>query len=427
MNKTRKWYTRVAASLLVTPMLIMSVAGIRHAVAAPAEQPAGPQTFNALIGHEFFTVEGEKSTWQADRFYPENITVNAGDSIMWKHDGGVDPHTVTLLGPDGKFPDVFVPPTGPGPDGGPPNIEILPTAAFATGGNTYEGNYLNSGLMASDIPGPREIKVTFPKPGTYKFVCLIHAFPLPDGTIVGMQGVLTVQAAGSPLAKSPAQVEAEAAAMIAADEAAVMAAEPDARDEAVTSMPGPDGTTIYHVDAGYQINAGELGAVIEYQRFNPEDINISVGDTIEWSAATPHSFHNVLFGDEPEVIIIEPQPAGPPKVYQNGLTVFPIGPDVHSGTGLYSSGQLVGPEDQIPMTVSSYSLTFSQPGRFEYICAYHYSNGMDGSVVVAARTGGEPGMPTTGNGDNTLPLLALVTGLLLASAGVGLRLRKVTR
>jgi plastocyanin len=410
-------------------MLIMFVAGIRPAIAAPAEQPAGVQTFNALVGHEIFTVKGEKSTWQATRFYPESITVNVGDSVNWKHDSGVEPHTVTLLGPDGMFPQAFLPPTGPGPNGGPPNIEINPAVAFASGANTYDGSaYVNSGLMAADIPGPKEYKLTFTKAGTYKFVCMIHAVQLPDGTIIGMQGSVTVQAAGAALPKTPAQVMADAQAMTAADEAAAMAEEPKAKESVVTTKPGPDGTMIHHVNTGYQLPVGELGAILDYERFSPEDIEISAGDTVEWSSPTPHSFHDVIFGDEPEGFLIEPQPAGPPKVFINAAVAFPMGSNVHTGTGVYGSGTIGGPEDPPEVGIPSYSLTFAETGRYEYICAYHYHNGMDGTVVVSARTGGgTPGMPSTGNGDNTLPLLALVTGLVLASAGVGLRLRKVAR
>src|SRR5687768_11511889 len=90
---------RLAIALFVLVALLVSAAGARYVSAAPVEQ-TGPQTFTAYLGHEIFTEPGEKSSWQAWRFYPENITVNAGDSIAWKHDGGVEVHTVTLLGPD---------------------------------------------------------------------------------------------------------------------------------------------------------------------------------------------------------------------------------------------------------------------------------------------------------------------------------------
>jgi plastocyanin len=419
MSKTRNWSTSLKAVLLVMPMLAMSVAGIRPAVAAPADQPSGAQTFNATVGHEIFTEEGKKSSWQATRFYPENITVNAGDSIMWKFDSGVEPHTVSFLS-GSKMPTLVTPAPQPA---GPPKLEVSPVIVYPQGGKSYDGTgVVSSGLVAADIPGPKDYSLSFTKPGTYTFVCLLHAVQLPDGTFIGMQGKVTVQAAGSAYPKTNAQVQAEAAAMMAEDEHEAMEAESEAK--MVTTSAGDNGTTVHHVNAGYQI--AKPTYTLDYMRFAPSDINISVGDTVEWSSPTPHNFHNVLFGEEPEVFVFEPQAAGPPKVYLNPVVAFPSQQTEHTGSGIYNSGTLVGPEDPPEAGVPSYSLTFSAPGRFEYICAYHYHNGMDGHVVVAARTGGEPGMPSTGGGESALPLLALLAGLLLASAGVGLRMRKVS-
>lgn len=438
MDKSRKWLSRVAASLTVTSLLAMSMSGIRATSASPTSQP-GPQTFNAIVGHEIFTEEGEKSSWQAIRFYPENITVNVGDSVTWKFDSGVEPHTVSFLSGT-KFPD-FVspecngapcppPPPGAAPGGPPPpgvtiKLRVNPLIAFPQGEKSFDGTSLtSSGIVAADIPGPKDYSLAFTKPGTYTFVCLVHAVQLPDGSIVGMQGKVTVQAAGSAYPKTNAQVQADAQAMMVEDEQEARDAEPEAKSKMVTTRPGDNGTTVHHVNSGYQIT--KLTYTIDYMRFAPSDININLGDTVEWSSPTPHSFHNVLFGEEPEALIVEPQPAGPPKLYFNTDVALPSGPTDHTGSGLYSSGILVGPEDPPQAGAPGYALTFSQPGRFEYICALHYHNGMDGHVIVADRTGGGvPGMPTTGGGTDTLPLLALFAGLILASAGVGLRLRKV--
>jgi LPXTG-motif cell wall-anchored protein len=74
-------------------------------------------------------------------------------------------------------------------------------------------------------------------------------------------------------------------------------------------------------------------------------------------------------------------------------------------------------------------LTFTQSGRFEYICIPHYHLGMDATVTVLARTGsGSPGMPRTGSSENSIPLasLALFAGLALG-AGFVLRRRAVRK
>jgi LPXTG-motif cell wall-anchored protein len=162
-------------------------------------------------------------------------------------------------------------------------------------------------------------------------------------------------------------------------------------------------------------------------RFSSNALTINVGDTVEWSSPTPHSFHNVTFGAEPDVFQLEPQAAGPPKAYASPIIFLPMGGNTYTGPGVYSSGIIQGPADP-PATgnATSYSLTFTGAGRFEYVCGLHYHNGMDGNVTVSAdRTGALPGMPTTGSGSGwEIPSLAAVLGLVLASFGLVLRRRK---
>lgn len=145
-------------------------------------------------------------------------------------------------------------------------------------------------------------------------------------------------------------------------------------------------------------------------------------------------FHTVTFGDEPQIFTIEAAQAGPPKLVLNPQ-FFPAGGTEHTGTGYYNSGPIASadqPPD--PMFVQSYSLKFTQAGRYEYICIPHYPMGMDATVVVEASAatnvvapasgtdGTAAGMPATGSGADWL-LPAVVGGLLLALSGMALRLR----
>src|SRR5918912_3314769 len=166
--------SRIARSMSIVLGLLISSLGMGYANAAPVGQgQTGAQTFTVTVGHEIFTEQGEKSSWQADRFYPENLTINAGDSITFKHEGGVEPHTATFLGPQ-KYPDFVLPPSGP--SSGPPKLEANPLVLFKQGGSTFDGAaYTSSGAMAADIPGPREYTLTFTKPGSYEFICLVHS------------------------------------------------------------------------------------------------------------------------------------------------------------------------------------------------------------------------------------------------------------
>jgi plastocyanin len=204
----------------------------------------------------------------------------------------------------------------------------------------------------------------------------------------------------------------------------------------------PDGSMKHHVEVGGM----DMVANLEYHRFTPKTLNIKQGDTVEWSMSMP-GFHTVTFGDEPQILTVEATQAGPPKLVLNPA-FFPAGGTEHTGTGYYNSGPMASadqPPD--PMFVTRYSLKFTQAGRYEYICIPHYPMGMDATVIVEAASAGAveapaasapattvevtspptdgtaAGMPATGSGANWL-LPAVVGGLLLALAGVTVRVRK---
>ena len=419
---------KVLAAVLVLPWLAISVFGARYVSASELGQPAaqGTQTFPVLMGAEYFTEEGEKSSWFSYRYYPEKLTINVGDTIQFRHNSGLDPHTATFLGPMTELPAFFVMPEGAPAGPPPPRLEVNPLILFPQGGNSYDGSaYVSSGAIASDIPGPKEFNVSFPKAGTYQFICLVHTEQFPDGTRRPMVGTVTVQAAGSAYPMTSAQIESTAKDAIEADRAVVTASEPKAKVPAVETRMGENGSMIHRVNAGYVAPTSNNTDDVDNLRFSPKVLTINEGDTVEWAMPTEHGFHNVLFGEEPTLFNFEPQPAGPPKVYAPTEVFFPVGPNVHTGTGICSGGVIRGSGDPPGPFAKSYSLTFTQSGRYEYICALHYNQGMDGTIVVQARTGGTTvGMPRTGSTSGTewfLPLLA--SALLMAGAGVTLRLR----
>ena len=417
---------RVLAAVLVLPWLFISVVGARYVSAAELAQPTGQQgaqTFTVLMGAEYFTEEGEKSSWSAYRFYPDKLTINVGDTIMFKHNGGLDAHTATFLGPMTALPDFFILPEGAQQGPPPPKLEVNPVLLFPQGGNTYDGSaFTSSGVIASDIPGPKEYSLTFPKAGTYSFICLVHTEKFPDGSLKPMTGTVTVQAAGSAYPMTPAQVDTAAKAAIDADRQLAVSSEAKAKEPAVITRASTNGAMIHRVNAGYGATTNNTDE-LDYLRFAPKVLTIQAGDTVEWASPTEHGFHNIIFGEEPSVFAFEPQPAGPPKVFAPTEVFFPFGPNVHTGTGIYSGGIVRGSNDPPGPFTQSYSLTFMQPGRYEYICALHYHQGMDGTIIVEARTGGTTvGMPRTGGGrDWFLPLLA--AALLMTATGVTLAVR----
>jgi plastocyanin len=115
------------------------------------------------------------------RFVPETITVKAGDTIRWAMKDPIELHTVTFSGTD-QPPDFVVPQPQPK---GPPKIYFNTKAAFPGGGAVHKSDgYYNSGFM--DLRGrvPKTYAVTFTKPGTYTYWCVVHVPQGMKGTVI---------------------------------------------------------------------------------------------------------------------------------------------------------------------------------------------------------------------------------------------------
>lgn len=71
-----------------------------------------------------------------------------------------------------------------------------------------------------------------------------------------------------------------------------------------------------------------------------------------------------------------------------------------------------------------YSLTFTAPGKYVYVCLLHAGMGMSGTITVLGGT--PPGLSTTGHVDAE-GLLFVLAGLALLLGGVILRRRVALR
>jgi plastocyanin len=94
--------------------------------------------------------------------------------------------------------------------------------------------------------------------------------------------------------------------------------------------------------------------------------------------------HTVTFmsGEKtPEFVIVEPQSSGPPKVQLNPKALTPTGSTRYDGTGYVNSGMLFPPGNPGHQP-SSFSLTFTAPGRFEYWCLVHAETGQRATIIV---------------------------------------------
>jgi plastocyanin len=292
-------------------------------------------------------------------FFPRDVTINAGDSIFWQFAPMGMPgfHTVTFTSGD-EVPGLFAPDIVDGtpvasPEG-PPRLLINPQIAFPDGRAEYDGTgMVNSGLDVLRAPDQPPYTLRFTTPGTYDYQCAVHN--------IVMKGKVTVQEAGAALPADIAGYEAlaqqEIAAVLEEGRAAI------AEAQAATPM-AADGTA-WDVSVG----VGGLSSA-RVMRFVPAEISIKVGDTVRWTDRTIGEPHTVTFlggTEQPEDTLIEPQPAGPPKLIQSFQTFLPQGENTFDGAGYHNSGFLgLPPEigEMFGLLGDSYELTFTTAGEY---------------------------------------------------------------
>ena len=142
-----------------------AAAGASAATTVPGPQPGpnGGMIHTVNIGYD----SGVASYM---RFVPTNLTIKAGDTVMWKQNSAMTPHTVTLLPNQGAPAPTVVEPQG----NGPPTVKLNPAILAPAGGTSYAGSgYYNSGFLLplmDPTPAPRDYALTFTAPGTYTYV-----------------------------------------------------------------------------------------------------------------------------------------------------------------------------------------------------------------------------------------------------------------
>lgn len=170
---------------------------------------------------------GNGTDW--DKYTPQNITVNVGESVTWTNPMQVaEPHTVTFVNDKEMIPPLFAPFSIPNnteltpaipvpniepsiiPDNSNPSNKVVivdnlrssaPVAIDGTKTNvthlppnsnytfTGEESYVNSGWMwpmGQSPPGAPPITsftMTFVNPGTYNYMCVIHPWMFGSVTV----------------------------------------------------------------------------------------------------------------------------------------------------------------------------------------------------------------------------------------------------
>jgi len=286
---------------------------------------------------------------QVNAFAPRSITIAAGESVTWRIDSN-EFHTIHFLG--GSSPPSFVEAAADG-------VFMNPAAVLPAGGASYDGTGVaGSGLLEKG----QTYTLSFPNPGTYEYVCLLH----PD-----MIGTVVVKARGE-VTDTQAQLDARRTEEI---NAAL------ARNGIAVLMSNIGELPVEGVSAGIATGAGDQ--VIMLWRFLPQLVTIKAGDAVTWVWKDPATPHTVTFlGGEPtpDVAIPHPGTDGPPRLELNPVVLKPAGDPTSFAGGALHSGfldpGLLPPGSPAP----SYTVRFEQPGTYEYLCLLH--EGMTGTIVV---------------------------------------------
>jgi plastocyanin len=303
-------------------------------------------TFTVVAG-----AESPDMAVQINDFIPKPIIINVGDTVTWRVDS-TEFHTVTFLS-GAPQPD-FVEPTEAG-------LAITPLAAAPTGGREYDG----TGTFSSGLLNKGDTySLTFSRPGTFDYVCLVHP---------NMKAQVVVREAGAP-ADTPAAAEAKVAPHVANDLAT------RALPLALQSGTAP-ATTLPTGGTAVGVAAGAGDGHVAIVRFLPGSLTVHVGDTVVWTNQDPAVPHTVTFfaggAEAHELVTPVPQPNGPPLLLLNQQVLERMGGDSFDGSEMVSSGFLGGPSP-----VNTYTLRFTKPGTYEYVCLLHDEMGMKGTITV---------------------------------------------
>lgn len=317
---------------------------------------------------------GGQDTDVINGFFPSVVHIRVGDTVTWQINTDEPQAAMFLSG--GPPPPAILPIAG----GGPTDVMLNPDFIMPTRGpdapiETYRGSgFVSSGFMSRGALGPpnETFSVVFDTPGTYSYSGLS---PLFQGTVI----VEPATTADVPSQDDiDAMAEAELAPLLAQLEPLrASAAEP--RTEA-----GPNGSTFWHVPAGV------VGADVRVSIFDfvPKNLTVKEGDTVIWTSL---SFHGVGFnpaGPYPDAFATIPQENGPPIITVEPLAVVPVRPSAQfDGTELFGSGYLGGgPLGGGPQPGgTTFTMTFTKAGTYEYVCPVHQVLGMNGTVTVVAR------------------------------------------
>jgi plastocyanin len=384
-----RWRTTVAgATLFILGQLVL---------AAPVGAASGP----AIVTADMPSAVPAGRLWSFNDFFPRTVTVQTGSDLQFTNEG-FHSFTVLPLGSnarqDWRTNGVAVDDT----DDSTLNINgttrsefnipaLLPTCGpTPLPACTFDGSSVVN-VSPLGPPGPVEVHVSA-APGTYFFVCRVHA---------GMSGKLKVVAADAKV-PSAADVQKQIAKQVAKDLRGAWAADKKANHDAVTQ--NKDGSKTLHVTAGTSSGDGKV-ALLE---FFPKDLDAKPGDKVVFTPRSPNEPHTVTFPGDLGTEMVNlcedgstDTPFGPPDFscpdhpgqgpdeieFDGGNGVWQV--TVPGPAGTVSDSGIIGPRRFTQMIGASpsdvlntwtISLAGAAAGTYTYVCQIH--DGMDASITV---------------------------------------------
>jgi plastocyanin len=353
-----------------------------------------PVTWTANVG-----AETRDQSVQADGFFVNEMWINATDKITWTWIPQNEPHTVSFLSPATARPTP-PPPVGPpsGPPIGPPFFFGQTTGPFINncvagtngGSATFDGTAADRCASSGILSDKATFTVTFPNPGNFKFVCLIHT---------DMTGTIHVLSADAPLPYTQADYSRQGQ-----DEASDILKDGD--NQAEEANDGPNNTVI--AGTGEIVGTGGGTQYRAVVRFLRGVLDINKGDTVTFTNLDPTEPHTVTFGTEPAnfnpMAVTSNFTAAADGSLKATVACSP-GPPAHiacdydymqttnasqtyNGAIFLNSGflQATAPDTtgspEVPLSNTRVSITFNNPGNFYYHCALHDIDGMYGEIIV---------------------------------------------
>jgi plastocyanin len=410
MRRSLSW---ASVPLLVVAFTVSSALGASGGVKDRASQAAsGSQTFTV-------NVDGANKAVNEsfDAYFPNVVSVHAGDTVVFDYVGVGEPHTVTLgtlantavsafsklspaqqsnppkaaLAADAKLPQLTnqagtsVVPSTANPCVLSSGVPSGKAACPATAKPAFDGHqsYYNSGWLKANEKFTVHLSSSTP-PGTYRFMCLVHR-EFMQGKITVVPSSTAVPSPAAQFAAGQKQLAKSEAQLVAPAKLLVQGKPPIPG----LTLPGSNPILVGSGAPGSQ-SAGQI------DQFGPRTVHVPVGGSVTWWLVGDHSitFNSTSANNDIQAVSRngnvqinakaarpvggpgEPSkpPTGGTKTHINFKVVAS---QSWNGQGFHNSG-LFG--NSQPPNIEGYKLTFTRAGTYKYICTVH--DKMKGTIVV---------------------------------------------